>query len=49
MHELPRVLSAQSRTVYEILFLLLLLAKKKDVFFLKFKHRFAWVGNIWIL
>lgn len=33
MHELPRVLSAQSRTVYEILFLLLLLAKKKDVFF----------------
>lgn len=27
MHELPRVPSAQSRTVYEILFLL-----KKDVF-----------------
>lgn len=31
MHELLRVPSAQSRTVYEILFLLLLLAKK-DVF-----------------
>lgn len=33
MHELPRVPSAQSRTVYEILFLLLLLAKKKTFFF----------------